>query len=187
MDERLERHLCNLHNEVFEATESRINTEGSLTIREGVSMFNVSNLLSKEFPHYTWGCIAKTEPEFCRNYVPSLHVRVYRYTSAMNTERLSSLTTREGVSSVNDMVEEWLQFPHYTWGCIEINTNEEVRERVPSLHVRVYRKWIWWGSGAERSLTTREGVSPRKSFPVAAVSFPHYTRGCIETQNAESV
>ena len=27
MDERLERHLCNLHNEVFEAAESRINTE----------------------------------------------------------------------------------------------------------------------------------------------------------------
>ena len=57
MDERLERHLCNLHNEVFEAAESRINTEvpslyvrvyrfkksqkakmqGSLTIREGIS------------------------------------------------------------------------------------------------------------------------------------------------------
>ena len=37
MDERLERHLCNLHNEVFEAAESRINTECSLTIREGIS------------------------------------------------------------------------------------------------------------------------------------------------------
>ena len=48
MDERLERHLCNLHNEVFEAAESRINTECSLTIREGISM---SNLL--EFPQKT--------------------------------------------------------------------------------------------------------------------------------------
>ena len=37
MDERLERHLCNLHNEVFKAAESRINTECSLTTREGVS------------------------------------------------------------------------------------------------------------------------------------------------------
>ena len=38
VDERLERHLCNLHNEVFEAAESRINTECSLTIREGISI-----------------------------------------------------------------------------------------------------------------------------------------------------
>ena len=73
MDERLERHLCNLHNEVFEAAESRINTEVpslyvrvyrvvlldaiestcSLTIREGISisMKTVNNYVS--FPHYT--------------------------------------------------------------------------------------------------------------------------------------
>ena len=44
MDERLERHLCNLHNEVFEAAESRINTECSLTIREGISF--VINLVA---------------------------------------------------------------------------------------------------------------------------------------------
>ena len=57
MDERLERHLCNLHNEVFTVAGSRINTEvpslyvrvyrgkggriraaqRSLTIREGIS------------------------------------------------------------------------------------------------------------------------------------------------------
>ena len=44
MDERLERHLCNLHNEVFEAAESRINTECSLTIREGVSVVKITVL-----------------------------------------------------------------------------------------------------------------------------------------------
>ena len=53
MDERLERHLCNLHNEVFEAAESRINTECSLTIREGISVGSKKPLVYKVFPHYT--------------------------------------------------------------------------------------------------------------------------------------
>ena len=53
MDERLERHLCNLHNEVFEAAESRINTECSLTIREGISGIYAQVLHFTEFPHYT--------------------------------------------------------------------------------------------------------------------------------------
>ena len=53
MDERLERHLCNLHNEVFEAAESRINTECSLTIREGISERTPAKSLLYVFPHYT--------------------------------------------------------------------------------------------------------------------------------------
>ena len=73
MDERLERHLCNLHNEVFEAAESRINTEvpslyvrvyrhtmavkfydeRSLTIREGISRRSKRVLSKSQFPHYT--------------------------------------------------------------------------------------------------------------------------------------
>ena len=53
MDERLERHLCNLHNEVFEAAESRINTECSLTIREGISFTPELNAPGFLFPHYT--------------------------------------------------------------------------------------------------------------------------------------
>ena len=53
MDERLERHLCNLHNEVFEAAESRINTECSLTIREGISCTGLSEGQGEPFPHYT--------------------------------------------------------------------------------------------------------------------------------------
>ena len=53
MDERLERHLCNLHNEVFEAAESRINTECSLTIREGISSMEWAVPLAAMFPHYT--------------------------------------------------------------------------------------------------------------------------------------
>ena len=53
MDERLERHLCNLHNEVFEAAESRINTECSLTIREGISIGKGFKVGLIGFPHYT--------------------------------------------------------------------------------------------------------------------------------------
>ena len=53
MDERLERHLCNLHNEVFEAAESRINTECSLTIREGISETGGGVAYGRQFPHYT--------------------------------------------------------------------------------------------------------------------------------------
>ena len=53
MDERLERHLCNLHNEVFEAAESRINTECSLTIREGISGASLITAEGSQFPHYT--------------------------------------------------------------------------------------------------------------------------------------
>ena len=53
MDERLERHLCNLHNEVFEAAESRINTECSLTIREGISLDRMQARADYMFPHYT--------------------------------------------------------------------------------------------------------------------------------------
>ena len=53
MDERLERHLCNLHNEVFEAAESRINTECSLTIREGISPTPAARVYAGLFPHYT--------------------------------------------------------------------------------------------------------------------------------------
>ena len=53
MDERLERHLCNLHNEVFEAAESRINTECSLTIREGISNDEQNGIQTVRFPHYT--------------------------------------------------------------------------------------------------------------------------------------
>ena len=52
MDERLERHLCNLHNEVFEAAESRINTECSLTMREGVSDGQTVAEIIRAFPHY---------------------------------------------------------------------------------------------------------------------------------------
>lgn len=51
-DKRLKRHLCNLHNEVFEAAESRINTKCSITMREGVSFCILYISQEKEFHHY---------------------------------------------------------------------------------------------------------------------------------------
>ena len=94
MDERLERHLCNLHNEVFEAAESRINTECSLTIREGISRLYVSY-----------------DMVF---FVPSLYVRVYHvvFIHAFCSSR--SLTIREGISGMNNALRTKKAFPHYT-------------------------------------------------------------------------
>ena len=90
----LERHLCNLHNEVFEAAESRINTECSLTIREGVS-----NIKKPDW--FTWK-------------VPSLYVRVYRMAYRDYKKKFSSLTIREGVSVEPLTLEVFTTFPHYT-------------------------------------------------------------------------
>ena len=49
----MKRLLYNLHNEVFETAESRINTEHSLTTREGVSEVTTMAKFTTEFPHYT--------------------------------------------------------------------------------------------------------------------------------------
>ena len=78
MDERLERHLCNLHNEVFEAAESRINTECSLIICEGIS--DGSRIYKNAI------------------YVPSLYVRVYRHLFRVQLLRTGSLIICEGIS-----------------------------------------------------------------------------------------
>ncbi len=94
MDERLERHLCNLHNEVFEAAESRINTECSLTIREGISASDCSKNAGR--------------------VVPSLYVRVYRVQSYPFTFLRRSLTIREGISRTSAGTARPGGFPHYT-------------------------------------------------------------------------
>lgn len=94
MDERLERHLCNLHNEVFEAAESRINTECSLTIREGISASDCSKNAGR--------------------VVPSLYVRVYRAHLQALLDLEGSLTIREGISKVKEDIARNGRFPHYT-------------------------------------------------------------------------
>ena len=48
----MKRLLYDLHNEVLEAAESRINTKCSLTIREGVSLYSRQLDSITKFPHY---------------------------------------------------------------------------------------------------------------------------------------
>lgn len=90
----MKRLLYNLHNEVFETAESRINTEHSLTTREGVSHVHRSCYTVPLFPHYTCGCIA------C-SFICSICF-------------FGSLTTREGVSSLYESHPTRDGFPHYT-------------------------------------------------------------------------
>ena len=49
----MKRLLYDLHNEVLEAAEIRINTECSLTTREGVSGNQIIAGRAFKFPHYT--------------------------------------------------------------------------------------------------------------------------------------
>ena len=160
MDERLERHLCNLHNEVFEAAESRINTECSLTIREGISDAVINAFNQGEFPHYTWGYIGRTEQSAGDCEVPSLYVRVYRIMYVNHNTTASSLTIREGISPVLLSLFQKSLFPHYTWGYIDAGEKSTVCIAVPSLYVRVYRRAHEYKKATKRSLTIREGISP---------------------------
>ena len=45
--------LCKLHNEVFEAAETRINTKCPLIIREGISTKEQAQAVIDASPHYT--------------------------------------------------------------------------------------------------------------------------------------
>lgn len=90
---RMKRLLYNLHNEVLEAAENRINTECSLIVCEGISIgFAVEN-----------GILG----------VPSLYVRVYHTTRRQKTVLYSSLTVCEGVSNIADAGCTAIWFPHY--------------------------------------------------------------------------
>lgn len=49
---RQQKALCNLRNEVFVVTETRINTKDSLTVCEGISRTKMDAAISQEFPHF---------------------------------------------------------------------------------------------------------------------------------------
>ena len=179
MDERLERHLCNLHNEVFEAAESRINTECSLTIREGISGYLLTTDAGRQFPHYTWGYIVtQWQSNFMTN-VPSLYVRVYRCLVFYSFWIYCSLTIREGISELSADERLFISFPHYTWGYITKKTTKARSSKVPSLYVRVYLSLHCTAHKRWSSLTIREGISVCLLFLVPCPVFPHYTWGYI--------
>ena len=53
--------------------------KSSLTIREGISAFQAVRQSWRLFPHYTWGYIVNSRLLKYRQPVPSLYVRVYRF------------------------------------------------------------------------------------------------------------
>ena len=162
MDERLERHLCNLHNEVFEAAESRINTECSLIICEGISSRPTERLEFFRFPHYMWGYIGFRHKQGRKQQVPSLYVRVYRSGSFAYEGKWSSLIICEGISpDILDLRYKWL-FPHYMWGYIGTGGVIVKKSDVPSLYVRVYHSRQNGARTDNRSLIICEGISQRQ-------------------------
>ena len=159
MDERLERHLCNLHNEVFEAAESRINTECSLIICEGISMWEKFGADTMQFPHYMWGYIAIFQDRFWEWPVPSLYVRVYRQSDSNALRPVSSLIICEGISEKTAAKSRLYVFPHYMWGYIVLYHRLHCLHHVPSLYVRVYRFGVHPHQIYQCSLIICEGIS----------------------------
>ena len=90
-----------------------------------------------------------------------------------------SLTIREGISRRSKRVLSKSQFPHYTWGYIAVLCFTHFGFIVPSLYVRVYRNWAQMKGYLFRSLTIREGISPKRPPKPGHLKFPHYTWGYI--------
>ena len=180
MDERLEIHLCKLHNEVFEAAESRINTECSLIICEGISSKIDRQKELKAFPHYMWGYIDLETLSERKFAVPSLYVRVYRLIVSSGQDWLGSLIICEGISPKSRYNNRKQTFPHYMWGYIESYFRGVEDRLVPSLYVRVYRKGTLWGHTETRSLIICEGISSWHSGNFTSPKLPHYMWGYIE-------
>ena len=131
----------------------------SLTTREGVSSALAKLYGHDLFPHYAWGCIGLNDYRARRRRVPSLCVRVYRTIEFTNTQVISSLTMREGVSQGHQTRTRSGTFPHYAWGCIVRAWTIADSVYVPSLCVRVYRAVPGLFLQTVCSLTMREGVS----------------------------
>ena len=134
----------------------------SLTIREGIS-YNFYTLDARlQFPHYTWGYIDFGNLLLLAWFVPSLYVRVYRSFVVLSALWLCSLTIREGISITSQISLHHIWFPHYTWGYIVDELEQELSGDVPSLYVRVYRNAVNDWQQERGSLTIREGISTGK-------------------------
>ena len=182
MDERLERHLCNLHNEVFEAAESRINTECSLIICEGISSWQCNSTIDCRFPHYMWGYIYSGRYCIVLISVPSLYVRVYRARPCYQSLTACSLIICEGISATLLWIGGRPPFPHYMWGYIVRKIFIGIGCRVPSLYVRVYRIEEARKPVRRSSLIICEGISDVSHVKLFIYSFPHYMWGYIGLQ-----
>ena len=81
-----------LYVRVYHVGGARLVFSGcSLTIREGISQRTTPRHAAGQFPHYTWGYIVIFAAECLFQFVPSLHVRVYRKEMQKKTQKLRSL------------------------------------------------------------------------------------------------
>ena len=126
-----------------------------------------------------WGCIEFFRYLHLAHGVPSLYVRVYRWSSVGKFRKRSSLIICEGVSAYETGEVRQGMFPHYMWGCIAQALFFLMLRVVPSLYVRVYRSVVVLFLYRASSLIICEGVSNSKSFSICRYVFPHYMWGCI--------
>ena len=110
----------------------------SLIICEGISQHNSREVNRMRFPHYMWGYIGILRFRCLNIQVPSLYVRVYRMSERNGLPIMSSLIICEGISFRSLCFGVNAPFPHYMWGYIAYNRENNSSEIVPSLYVRVY-------------------------------------------------
>ena len=154
----------------------------SLIICEGISViFNLFQIPFK-FPHYMWGYIIAGAILGCRELVPSLYVRVYRFKPGDTRINYGSLIICEGISEHVQEAAEMLPFPHYMWGYILKIICYNYHVFVPSLYVRVYRTLEECEKFVERSLIICEGISGFLYCNYRPTKFPHYMWGYIASE-----
>ena len=151
----------------------------SLIICEGISALKVPEDMPMWFPHYMWGYIAAGRIGDTERKVPSLYVRVYRKLSNLPEPPPRSLIICEGISAIRYTPARVLSFPHYMWGYIRSIRRFYRYDYVPSLYVRVYRKWGLAVTFLACSLIICEGISNLNLQGLLAILFPHYMWGYI--------
>ena len=126
-----------------------------------------------------WGYIIAGAILGCRELVPSLYVRVYRFKPGDTRINYGSLIICEGISEHVQEAAEMLPFPHYMWGYILKIICYNYHVFVPSLYVRVYRTLEECEKFVERSLIICEGISGFLYCNYRPTKFPHYMWGYI--------
>ncbi len=126
-----------------------------------------------------WGYIGWKKTYIHRDAVPSLYVRVYHLNAYNAGQIICSLIICEGISRNPPPGFLLILFPHYMWGYIGVLKCWEPGKSVPSLYVRVYRRFCLSGAAGLGSLIICEGIS-EIAVPVRIFRlFPHYMWGYI--------
>ena len=126
-----------------------------------------------------WGYIEEFFSEAVAPLVPSLYVRVYRWTYTRGGTIMGSLIICEGISDIRGRLSFPVPFPHYMWGYIVSVIVSRIISAVPSLYVRVYRIPYAARMSHMCSLIICEGISAKAADIGANCTFPHYMWGYI--------